>query len=295
MLPKNPCKDPVFVYIHCLSHVSKWYQAKFGPASPCSCIVFRFDSKSFSSLVLQAESCVFARLCISPSHSQDVRGITFPIGCRVRDLQRFLIPQLHLFASILINCSWLCHWNLRAKAGYHIHHILTRWMTSLQSSSCLIPGAISGRLKAEAPKLTTTAQGPTIWHSRCENAENARLGLRQPLFASRPIQASSLRSANLKLPIRRRSKARILFKLGGRINMLAWKQVFQAYFHLPFPRFKDLVCLSHMARKNTVPVFSFVSCDSSSAVAACICLSGLNEIRMIRRSSVVCEGEKNIF
>ena len=225
--PKNLCKESAFesgnACSHCLSHVSKWYQAKFGPASPFSCIVFRFDSKAFSSLVLQAESCVFARLCISPSHSQDVRGITFPIGCRVRDLQRFVIPQLHLFASILINCSWICHWNLWAKAGYHIHHILTRWMTSLQSSSCLIPCAISGRLKAEAPKLTTTAQGPTIWHSRCENAENARLGLRQPLFASRPIQASSLRSANLKLPIRRRSKARILFKLGGRINMLAWK------------------------------------------------------------------------
>ena len=154
----------------------------FGPASPFSCIVFRFDSKAFSSLVLQAESCVFARLCISPSHSKDVRAITFPIGCRVRDLQRFVIPQLHLFASILINCSWICHWNLRAKAVYHIHHILTRWMTSLQSSSCLIPGAISGCLKAEAPKLTTTAQGPTMRHSRCENAENARLGLRQPLY-----------------------------------------------------------------------------------------------------------------
>ena len=128
--PKNLCKESAFesgnACSHCLSHVSKWYQAKFGPASPFSCIVFRFDSKAFSSLVLQAESCVFARLCISPSHSQDVRGITFPIGCRVRDLQRFVIPQLHLFTSILINCSWICHWNLRAKAGYHIHHMLTR-------------------------------------------------------------------------------------------------------------------------------------------------------------------------
>ena len=45
--------------------------------------------------------------------------------------------------------------------------------------------------------------------------------------------------------------------------MLPWKQVFQnhhcvASFHLPFPRFQNLVCLAHIARKNAVPVFNFL-------------------------------------
>ena len=88
-------------------------------------------------------------------------------------------------------------------------------------------------------------------------------GLHQPLFASWAIQASSFQSANLKKTTRRLSKARILVKLGGRTKMLAWKWVFQnhlcvAHFHLAFRRFQNLVCLPHMARKNVVPVFSFV-------------------------------------
>ena len=87
-------------------------------------------------------------------------------------------------------------------------------------------------------------------------------GLHQPVFASWAIQASSFQSANLKKPTRRRSKARILFKLDGRTKMLGWKEVFQnhncvAHFHLPFRSFQKLVCLPHLSRKNTVPVFNF--------------------------------------
>ena len=118
----------------------------FGPASPFSCIVFRFDSKAFSSLVLQAESCVFARLCISPSHSQDVRATTFPIGCRVRDLQRFVIPQLHLFASILINCSWICHWQKLAIT--YITYSLGGWLhCKVVAASFLVQSRVVSRLK----------------------------------------------------------------------------------------------------------------------------------------------------
>ena len=78
-----------------------------------------------------------------------------------------------------------------------------------------------------------------------------------------PASVASRQSANLKKPTRRPSKARILFKLGGRTNMLAWKKLLQnhlcvAHFHLAFRRFQNLVCLPHMARKNAVPIFNFV-------------------------------------
>ena len=69
ILPKTLCKSPVSEpgNVFTTWHVSRWCRANFWPASSFSCSVFRFDSKSFSSLCFASR-----RLCVC-------KALYFPI------------------------------------------------------------------------------------------------------------------------------------------------------------------------------------------------------------------------
>ena len=98
-------------------HVSKWCLANFGPASSFSCSVFRFNSKSFSSLCFASRSLCVCKALYFPIIFWNILKVWEPItnwgSSWTPDLLLALqhnalfaeSNQLHLFSSILMTCS----------------------------------------------------------------------------------------------------------------------------------------------------------------------------------------------